>query len=164
VAEEVPVLLLDEPTANLDPRARADFVQNLRRVPAETTVLLSSHRLEDVRAVASRVLVLHEGRIAFDGSIDELLASDPAGHTLWISTPEIDQAARILSNDRRARELLRNGVRVGVRTRPGDIADLLGELARSHVRVDGVDVEFPTLDTLLEGEAGASAADRGGSE
>ena len=163
VGEEAPVLLLDEPTANLDPRARTDFVRDLRRVPTETTVLLSSHRLEDVRAVASRVLVLHEGRIAFDGAVDDLLAADPAGHTLWISTPEIDAAAGVLSGDARARELLRNGARVGVRTRPGDIAGLLGDLGRS-IRIDGIEVESPTLDALLDGPAGPRTGDRGGSE
>jgi len=74
VAEEARVLLLDEPTANLDPHSRADFVRSLRRIPEDTAVLLSSHRLTDVRAAADRVIVLHSGRIAFDGPLDDLLA------------------------------------------------------------------------------------------
>ena len=71
-AAPLPVLLFDEPTANLDARARRDFVASLRDIPRETTVLLSSHRLDDIRAVADRLLLLRGGRIVFDGDFDEL--------------------------------------------------------------------------------------------
>jgi len=93
LAARVPVLLLDEPTANLDPQARKEFLRALAAVPRETTILLASHRLADVEAVADRVLVLHQGRLAFDGrltdlwgqssSVDELLEG-----ALGLSGPE----------------------------------------------------------------------------
>lgn len=69
---DVRVLLLDEPTANLDARTRRDFLSALERVSPDTTVLLASHRFADVTAVAQRLLVLHRGRLVFDGSLDEL--------------------------------------------------------------------------------------------
>jgi ABC-2 type transport system ATP-binding protein len=94
LAARVPALLLDEPTANLDPQARKEFLRALAAVPRETTVLLASHRLADVEAVADRVLVLHQGRLAFDGrltdlwtessSMDELLET-----ALGLSGPEL---------------------------------------------------------------------------
>lgn len=81
LAARVPVLLLDEPTANLDPHARKEFLRALAAVPRETTILLASHRLADVEAVADRVLVLHRGRLAFDGRLTDL----------WTESPSVDQ-------------------------------------------------------------------------
>lgn len=72
LAADVRVLLLDEPTANLDARARRDFLTTLTTVNHNMTVLLASHRFTDVIAVTRRLLVLHEGGIVFDGSLDEL--------------------------------------------------------------------------------------------
>lgn len=75
---EVPVLLLDEPTASLDPGARLDFLRALAEAPASTTVLFASHRLDDIRALAERVLLLDGGRLTYDGDLEELLASGRA--------------------------------------------------------------------------------------
>ena len=60
------VLILDEPTSQLDPIAAADFIYTLQRLNRELglTVILSEHRLEDVFPVADRVMVMDEGKIA----------------------------------------------------------------------------------------------------
>lgn len=73
----VPVLLLDEPTGNLDPAARAEFLSALETADPSTTVLLASHRLSDVQAVARRILVLHDGGIVFDGAVSDLQERAP---------------------------------------------------------------------------------------
>jgi ABC-type multidrug transport system ATPase subunit len=151
VAEEAPILLLDEPTANLDPKARAEFVRGLRRVPADTTVILSSHRLEDVRAAADRVLVLDAGRLAFDGRLEDLLGGHGIGPTLWIATERLEEAVAVLDSDPRALDVCRNGTRVGVRARAPDIADLLVLLRSKGVPVSGMEVESPTLEAVLGG-------------
>lgn len=64
------LLLLDEPTAKLDPIAAHRFLQSLSRVCRElgTTVLLSEHRLEEALPLSDRVLVMENGRILADGS------------------------------------------------------------------------------------------------
>jgi ABC-2 type transport system ATP-binding protein len=72
-----PVMLLDEPTANLDPSARKAFFDALAVRRPMPTVLLSSHRLEELRELVDRVVVLEEGRVAFDDRLDRLLA-DPS--------------------------------------------------------------------------------------
>lgn len=68
--------LLDEPTANLDPPARAAFFQALAERAPPPTVLLSSHRIDEVRELVDRVVVLDEGRVAFDDTLSAFLA-DP---------------------------------------------------------------------------------------
>lgn len=73
------VLLLDEPTAGLDPRQRVGVRQLVSALAADSTVLVSTHLVEDVRGLADRVLVLVSGRLAFDGTVPELEAlADPA--------------------------------------------------------------------------------------
>ncbi|MBU8934069.1 MAG: ATP-binding cassette domain-containing protein [candidate division Zixibacteria bacterium] len=66
------VLIMDEPTAGLDPNQIHDFRNNIRRLGKSKTVLLSTHILQEVQAVAERVLVVHNGRLVFDGTPDEL--------------------------------------------------------------------------------------------
>jgi len=68
-----PLLLLDEPTSNLDAAARDLFLQLLDQVKAGgRTILFSSHRLEEVKTLADRVLVLEQGRLALSTSADTL--------------------------------------------------------------------------------------------
>ena len=66
------VLIMDEPTAGLDPNQIRDFRQNIRRLGAGKTVLISTHILREVEAVADRVLVVNGGRLVFDGVPSDL--------------------------------------------------------------------------------------------
>jgi ABC-2 type transport system ATP-binding protein len=67
------VLIMDEPTAGLDPNQIRDFRANLRELGKEKTILLSTHILQEVHAVAERVLLVHNGSLVFDGKPEELL-------------------------------------------------------------------------------------------
>ena len=70
------VLFLDEPTGGLDPESRADtweLVRGLLRTG--TTVVLTTHHLEEAEALADHLVILHAGRIEVDGSLDDLLGT-----------------------------------------------------------------------------------------
>jgi Cu-processing system ATP-binding protein len=70
-----PVLILDEPTAGLDPLASLALKDKVRKSRDEgRTVLVTSHNLGDLEAIADAVVFLHEGRVRFEGSLTELLA------------------------------------------------------------------------------------------
>ncbi len=69
---EPDVLIMDEPTSGLDPNQIRDFRTNIRNLAKETTVLLSTHILQEVEAIAERVLLVHDGRLQFDGTPAEL--------------------------------------------------------------------------------------------
>lgn len=151
-AAHVPLLLLDEPTANLDPRARRDFVRALGDVPEGTTVFLSSHRLEDIRAVADRLLLLHGGRIVFDGSFAELEATAGPAPTLWLELTGggARQVARTLEDDPRVERLHRNGTRMGLRASAANLAALLSEIRAADVEILDLRTETPSLERLLD--------------
>ena len=61
------VLIMDEPTAGLDPNQIKQFRGNIQRLGRTKTVLISTHILQEVEAVADRVLLIHAGRLVYDG-------------------------------------------------------------------------------------------------
>jgi len=69
---EPDVLILDEPTAGLDPNQIREVRNTMRRLGETKTILLSTHILQEVEAMASRVIMINEGRKVFEGSVEEL--------------------------------------------------------------------------------------------
>ena len=75
LATKPPVLLMDEPTASLDPARRGELAATLRELATDgTTLVIATHDAEFARACAGRVLVLEDGRIAREGAATDLLA------------------------------------------------------------------------------------------
>jgi ABC-2 type transport system ATP-binding protein len=64
---EPDVLIMDEPTGGLDPNQIREVRRAIREMAANRTILLSTHILQEVEAVADRVILIHRGRIVFDG-------------------------------------------------------------------------------------------------
>ena len=68
---EPEVLILDEPTAGLDPNQIREVRETIRRLGQNKTILLSTHILQEVSAIADRVLFIYEGQLMFDGPVKE---------------------------------------------------------------------------------------------
>ncbi len=66
------VLILDEPTAGLDPNQRIEIRELIREIGREKTVILSSHILAEVEATCDRILIINKGKIVADGTSDDL--------------------------------------------------------------------------------------------
>jgi ABC-2 type transport system ATP-binding protein len=77
------LLLLDEPTAGLDPEQRLRFRELVSNLPNRPAVLLSTHVTEDVTALCERVVVVAGGTIRFDGSTDALAST--AHGRVWVA-------------------------------------------------------------------------------
>lgn len=71
-----PLLVLDEPTVGLDPQQRVEFRGYISALDG-SCIILSTHLIEDVRALADRVIVLDAGRIRFDGTVAQLGEAAP---------------------------------------------------------------------------------------
>jgi len=94
LAPEVSLLILDEPTASLDAAARQVFYELIGERSAGATLLLCSHRLEEVRHLVDHVVGLREGRLAYEGPVGDYLGSRShsvvevylaaAGHEAWL--------------------------------------------------------------------------------
>jgi ABC-type multidrug transport system ATPase subunit len=77
------VLLLDEPTENLDADQRNRLIQVIREYANERTCLVISHDLNFVAAVADRILVIDKGRVVDQGTHEELVAREGLYKTLY---------------------------------------------------------------------------------
>ena len=75
---EPDVLIMDEPTTGLDPNQIRDVRRTIRELGKSKTILLSTHILQEVEAVADRVVFVHAGRIVFDGTPAEMKARGPS--------------------------------------------------------------------------------------
>jgi ABC-2 type transport system ATP-binding protein len=69
---EPDVLILDEPTAGLDPNQIHEVRETIRRLGREKTILISTHIMQEVEAIATRVLFINEGRLVYNGTPAEL--------------------------------------------------------------------------------------------
>lgn len=85
IVADPPVLVLDEPTASLDPNQIIDVRELIRSLGGEHTIVLSTHILPEVEATCARVIILSKGRVAAQGTMDEIrarLSSDARGTTV----------------------------------------------------------------------------------
>ena len=73
---EPEVLIMDEPTSGLDPNQIQEVRETMQRLGKDRTILLSTHILQEVTAVASRVIMINEGQLVYDGPIDAISESD----------------------------------------------------------------------------------------
>jgi ABC-2 type transport system ATP-binding protein len=91
-----PLLILDEPTAGLDPNQIRQVRALIRELGKNHTIFLSTHILSEVESVCDRAIVVHKGRVVADGSLAELSrGSAPRGATLVVRDPEA-RAASVL--------------------------------------------------------------------
>jgi ABC-2 type transport system ATP-binding protein len=67
-----PILILDEPTSDLDPIEKAEFIEYIRAIGKDRTVMLSTHNLAEVEASCPRVLIVSKGKLAADGAPSDL--------------------------------------------------------------------------------------------
>ena len=84
------VLILDEPTSQLDPIAAADFLNTVGRINRElgTTVILTEHRLEDALPLSDRVIVMEEGRVLADGEASQVAQQlKQMGNDMFLAMP-----------------------------------------------------------------------------
>lgn len=143
LASEAPLLLLDEPTASLDPGSRREFLRAVRSVEQGRTLLFASHRFDEIETLADRVLVLHRGGFAFDGSPEELRRRAGMGALLWVRVPtdQLERARERLASHPAVRSVRRDGVGVEAEVEPARVPALVASL-------DGADLEVREVRTL----------------
>ena len=85
------VLILDEPTAGLDPKGRDDILECIKQLREETgiTVILVSHSMEDVARYAGRLIVMNHGQKIFDGSPREVFRHYKELEAIGLAAPQV---------------------------------------------------------------------------
>lgn len=98
VAMEPKVLILDEPTAGLDPRGRDEILMQIKALHSEykITIIIVSHSMEDVAKLASRIIVMNQGRCILDGTPEYVFSKVDTLESIGLAVPQVTYLAREL--------------------------------------------------------------------
>lgn len=98
VAMEPKVLILDEPTAGLDPRGRDEILHQIKQLHKEygITIILVSHSMEDVAKVADRILVMASGKIILDGKPQQVFKEIDTLEKVGLAAPQVTYLVKAL--------------------------------------------------------------------
>jgi ABC-2 type transport system ATP-binding protein len=147
------VLLLDEPCSALDPGGRREVLDLVKRVGSRGTVLFSSHILSDVQQVSDTVGVLREGRLLYQGPLEDLLVGSAVpGYLVRLRGDATGVASRLRREEWvTGVEEQGSDLRVRVRSLADAESRLVGALAAAGARVVSLGPEAPDLeDVFLE--------------
>ncbi|NKR30345.1 ATP-binding cassette domain-containing protein [Rhodococcus hoagii] len=157
-----PLLFLDEPTTGMDPQSRANLWDHILRLRESmgTTIVLTTHYLEEADAMAERVIVIDRGTVIADDTASALKA-DLAGDLLTVGFDDAvaaAEAARLAGELVTVRDVTVVGTSVRIRTSEGDatLPELLRRSELFGLRVTTADITRPTLDDVFLGLTGRS--------
>jgi ABC-2 type transport system ATP-binding protein len=151
------IIFLDEPTTGLDPRARHNMWGIIRElVSGGVTVFLTTQYLEEADELADRIAVLNDGRIAAEGSAEELKRLVPGGHVrLRFTDPAAYQSATVA-----LREVTRDDEALALQIPSGgsqrELRSLLDWLEATGIEADELTVHTPDLDDVFFALTGAT--------
>ncbi len=99
IAMRPQVLVLDEPTAGLDPKGRDEILDQIKKMHEKLniTVILVSHSMEDIAKLVSRILVMHKGKLAFDGTPKSVFQQVEDLEKMGLAAPQISYLMRGLN-------------------------------------------------------------------
>lgn len=142
------ILYLDEPTIGLDAVSKLavrDFVRKINR-ERSVTVILTTHNMDDIEALCNRVIVINEGKIFSDGTLDELRARVTSERRLIVDLLHEDDDVA----DPDAEVISREGSRITLRFDPDKItpADLIARVTANHAIRD-LFVENPPIEEII---------------
>ena len=146
-----PVLILDEPTSNLDANARGDFLNLVKEHKNQgKTVLFSSHRLDEVYFLADRVLFLKSGKVVLDEKPENLATSlgIKVKMNLKIAEPSIDDAISILRKEGFG-NVNRNGSGIYVEVDEGQRGIPFEKLIQGQIPIEDFTLEESSMETVI---------------
>ncbi len=101
IAMQPKVLILDEPTAGLDPKGRDKILDMIKSYREKTgsTVLLVSHSMEDVAKIATKVLVMNDSRVELYGTVDDVYSRSEELREIGLNIPQVSKIFEILNKN-----------------------------------------------------------------
>jgi ABC-type multidrug transport system ATPase subunit len=137
-----PILILDEPTANLDIRAREDFLALVNKLKeGGKTLVFSSHRLEEVMALADRVLLLEAGKLVVDAPPYELEQRLGWESSLYLYMPQHRMAQAVSALTQIGILASPNGRGLRVPVKAGQKAQVMHTLIEAGVEIEDFAIE-----------------------
>jgi ABC-2 type transport system ATP-binding protein len=150
------VLILDEPTEGLDPQSRTALWEELERISNEgTTMLLTTHYMEEADRLCSRLAIIDNGKIVVDGTPERLKQSVGADTVVLQLTGDVEaqreQVVRVVNGDLGPGAMTPHpaGVALAVPNAGAAIPDLLRRLDIGGIAIAGLQMHQPSLDDVF---------------
>lgn len=164
IAHRPELLFFDEPTVAVDPQSRANILEGIKRLAAEgATVVYTSHYMEEVEEICTRIMIMDQGRAVASGTNDELKGMIATGERIRVEAAALPDSA--LAELRALPHVLAasfDGELLDVACENGthNVADVLGILDRYDIVPGRIWAEPPTLNDVFLEITGADLRDR----
>ncbi|MCI8578205.1 MAG: ABC transporter ATP-binding protein [Lachnospiraceae bacterium] len=153
LVHDPPVLIMDEPTAGLDPRTRLEFRDTLLELNEQgKTIIISSHALPDLAEICTEVGIIDRGKMILGGSLEEIIGKVQTSKPLTISVfQNMDQAIRILKEHPLVHTMTIKDqeIMIGFTGDTRQECGLLAQLVASGVLVRGFEREAGSLEAVF---------------
>ncbi len=146
-------LLLDEPTVGIDPQARLAILEIIREVAsAGTTVLYTTHYMEEAEELCARIAIMDTGKILSTGSVEELSRQAGEGEILRLEGEFDEQDLQEFISTRPGLKLLRaeKGKAVfSIDPEGPGLTDILPEILQSAIKISDLSIQRPSLQSVF---------------
>jgi ABC-2 type transport system ATP-binding protein len=135
IVHDPPVILLDEPTAGVDPQSRSGILELVQRLAAEgRAVIYTTHYMEEAQRLCSRVAIVDHGHVLATGSVPELIASHGGESVVTVDTPAGARSTRTREPLREIERALAEGGATAVRIDQPDLETVFLALTGRRLR------------------------------
>lgn len=146
------VVLLDEPTVGIDPQARKNILDIIREIAREgTTILFTTHHLEEAEALCDRIAIMDHGRILETGSVEQLARVAGDGSIVTVNGPFTAAQFRTALEGEKV-NVLSASEHVGTATLNPDeinVVTLLQKLSEGGIEITDVSIQKPSLESVF---------------
>ena len=147
------LLLMDEPTVGVDPQSRNSILDAIRELNKNgTTVIYTSHYMEEIEAICSKVAIMDFGKVIAQGTVEELVASVSTTTRMTLHFQRVDEELlELLGRFPAVRSCTRHGDAVALVLEKGDwsFSSLVTELSNAGQEVIGAEIEKPSLESVF---------------
>lgn len=148
------ILILDEPTVGIDPQSRNHILETVRKLNEEqgTTILYTSHYMEEVEKLCDRVYIMDHGKVVASGSKSELLSILSSEDSIQIQfskmSDELLKAIKLLNDVRRVDET-EGGIRIVCKKGSHILSNLVHTAEKEGIQITHFQMEVPSLEDVF---------------
>lgn len=159
-------LIMDEPTVGIDPQSRNYILESVKQLAENgTTVLYTSHYMEEVQAIASRIIIMDQGRVIASGTLNELIKRMGYEETIRLTvTVPSEELKESFGKIQGVKSVIQNNAEYIILSvaESGNLNRIL-DVARQRGEVTNISAEKPTLEDVFLTLTGKRLRDEGGS-
>lgn len=162
LAHEPELLILDEPTVGIDPQSRNHILESIKELRNNgTTIIYTTHYMEEVEAISDRALIIDNGEIIAEGTLEDLKGQMEEQVVYNISTTDVEEIdTAILSSVKGVEKVeWKDGLRVSTLKESNNLDKIILKLIENDVKIKNIVTEEQNLETVFLNLTGRTLRD-----